>query len=160
MDRNTQAEPFPLEIEALQCGDVIAVDRLEMITRAKHGTDRYQFALRRLTKQIEKERARMGRPIVIKQRKGALHVCVASEQLQYAKRRSSEAARKVRRTMIVLVTTDVGELSDDELRQHERLALTTAARMLAFKKRSPKRISAAPVDPLSESKSKLLARNA
>jgi hypothetical protein len=136
----TNAEPFPLDIEALHAGDVIDVARLQSITRFKHGTENYQHAIRRLAKQIERERKAMGRPVVIRQRKGALEVCTPSDQVKYAKRRAIETGKKLRRTMTVIVTTSVSELTPEEAREWERLSLNTAARMAVFSKRGPKRI--------------------
>ena len=156
-----QATPFPLDIEALKPGDVITVAQLQDITQTRHGTDRYQFAIRALASRIEKERKAMGHPIVIRQRKGALEVCDASMQLRYGKRRYEETARKGRRTMTVLVTTSVSELSDEDAKEYERLALNAAARLVAFSRRSPKRIAEDPssaTNDLSAVKARLLSK--
>lgn len=144
MKNETQAEVFPLDIEALQPGDVLSVARLQQITQHKHGTDAYQHALRHLIRRIEKERTEMQRPLVLRQRKGAIEVCDASMQLTYAQRRAAETSRKLRRTMTVIVTTSVADLTDDEARAYEHLALTTAAKLVVFSRRSPKRIASDP----------------
>lgn len=147
-----KAEVFPLDIEALQPGDVVDVAKLQDITQERHGTDAYHFAVRQLASRIEKERKASGRPVVVRQRKGALEVCDASMKLKYAKRRAAETGRKLRRTMTVLVTTSVAELTDDEARDYERLAMNTAARLVAFSARSPKRIVAQAETAASEMK--------
>lgn len=148
----SKAEVFPLDIAALQPGDVVDVAKLQEITRERHGTDAYHFAVRRIAARIERERKAAGRPITVRQRKGALEICDASMQLKYAKRRAAETGRKLRRTMTVLVTTSVAELTDEEAKDYERLAMNTAARLVSFAKRGPKRIAAGTSSGASEMK--------
>ena len=135
------AEVFPLDVAALQPGDVVPVERLERILLRKHGSEDYQHALRKLMARIERERAQLGRPIVLVQRKGAIVVLRAAEHVHVAGLRSSATRRKLIRAEYVLLTTPVSELTADEMRRWERLAVNTAARRSAFSKRGPKRIA-------------------
>lgn len=146
------AEPFPFDVAALKVGDVIDVVRLEAITQTVFGTTAYHYAVRKLIERVNRERRQAGRPLVLRQRKGAVEVCDAPQGLHVARNRAAEASRKLRKTQERLLSIAVTELSPAELLAWEALAQKTAARLIAFSRRAPKRIVAPPVDDLAAAK--------
>lgn len=155
-----EAQIHPLDIESLNPGDVISVEQIEEITQSKSGTTAYSYAVQGLRSRIEKERRRIGRPITARQLRGALVICTPSDQLRVAGNRSKEAARKLRKTHTILIETRVEGLTEDEMKAHERLLLSTGAKMAVTSKSSIRRIIAGSTggDEFAAVREKLMAK--
>jgi hypothetical protein len=127
-------DKLPCDIEALEPGDVLEVSFLERQTHEKFGTAQYHYAVLGVRTQIESERRRIRRPVVVKSKKGALHICKSDEALQVARNRYRETTRKAKRTHAILCDGGTLALSADERRQHERLMFSNGARLVAIVK--------------------------
>lgn len=134
----------PFDFEALNPGDVLTVEQLELFTGYKKGSDAYRYSVLALKSRIIKERDEIGRPIEIKQVRGELKICNAAEQLRLSENRSREAGRKFKRAYEILGKVKVDELDESQLKKFDSALLNTGAKIAAISRNSIKRLVSCP----------------
>jgi len=104
----------PIDFDSLQKGDVIPVERLEKITRTKHGTSEYQLAVLDLSKQIEKEKYLRGTPVFVVQQNSALRLLTDKEAVPYQQGRYNVGLRAAMRNFTKGQFINRSNLNDKE----------------------------------------------
>jgi len=78
-----KATRWPIDCEQLAKGDVIPIERIEMVTEKNYPSQEYQLALLALKQDLEKRMYDLGRPVTIKQERGALRILKDDEASEY-----------------------------------------------------------------------------
>lgn len=110
-----------IDCESLKKGDDIPRQTIERILNTSAGTKKYDLGKLKLAAGIEKIRAAMGMPIVIKHDCESLHICTDAEASEVTHWRQVSNARRILRDFHRANTAiDVTQLQQDELERHMR----------------------------------------
>lgn len=116
----SQLQPWPIDYDAIQKGDIIPVDRVEKITGKKQGCSDYDFAVLKLKDRIERELHERGNVWTLRTEKGAIKILKDEEAALYNHAEQVRARATEARRFALMQSVDVSKLSPDILKTHER----------------------------------------
>ena len=111
---------FPLDFDSLKKGDNITPDRLEKLTGKTRGTDGYNLAVLALRERIVRECKDRGKHFTVAVVKGTLRILTDEEAALYNVRTFRAGFRRSGKSLRRLTKVNVGQLSDQQKRDHER----------------------------------------
>lgn len=126
---------WPLDVEELNKGDVLPVERIEEITGEVRGTNGFQFAKMRIASFIEMEREHQGIPVVIKHEGETLRVLTDEEAAIYTETRFHDALRSAGRSHYrQSAYIDTEQLTNGTREKHEWHILVNSRILQAVRK--------------------------
>ncbi len=129
-------ERWPLDVDALEKGDVIGPEKIEKISgKSRNDPKAYRLEQLKLVQWIEKESASFGCPLIPKTEGDAIRILHDGEAIEYAERELMRHRRgqgkQVRR---LSGSIDESKLSSKEQAHKDRLQCLWAARLTAMRK--------------------------
>jgi len=112
-----------IDCDRLQKGDVVAVDRIEVITQTKFGTTAYGLAALGLCQEIERRLATRKHDAIettIRTKEGNIQVCTDVDASYINESRFAKAARSMRSAIRRHCAVDVTKLPADRVQKHDR----------------------------------------
>lgn len=125
-----QSERYPVDYDAIEAGHVISRSRLAVILGERPGSHTFRYKLTALQRQVEQELWDRGKQLTVAQDHGDLLILDGVAASRHNRRRSRQYARRFARSHRRLMAVDVGKLSEEERREHDR-ALVVQGAMLA-----------------------------
>lgn len=131
---NVAVEKYPFDFDMLKKGDVIPVERIELLIMTKQDHPKYSLRILRLKDQIESELERRGRPVTVRTDHGCLVILTDPEAAEYNKAQFGIRRHQLsichQRTLQVNVT----QLTDEQRKIHERNIVVQGAQLSAMRK--------------------------
>jgi hypothetical protein len=136
MGEMIKSEKLGLSIdpEKLKPGAMMDRDELEQMYTASQVKTEYHWWLMGLRTWIEAEAKRLGRPVVLRQRNGALLVCSDPDASDYLHQRFEEGVLQCRHSYQRMEYVDEGKLSDPQKAQHHVRVLTMGEQLTVLEK--------------------------
>lgn len=122
---------YPVDFDKLDKGSVVPAEVIEKMANASRGTPRFALTALSLCSQIERELARRGRIVFVRQVKNDVRVLTDPEAAKHAPRRCSSGRKRERKAHAIQLAIDARNLTDDERREHERRVLIESRYMAA-----------------------------
>lgn len=120
-------QPFPMDYELLNKGDVIDAATIADITRTRVGTDAFSFASMGLRVRIERDTADLGAPLLLRHDKDTLVVMTDEEAAEHRRRVYDRKMLGMFRAYRDLQRVDVANLPEDARKLHDRAVETRGA---------------------------------
>jgi len=118
---NTEAEIYPIDVQALSKGDVIPVERIENITGETRGTPAFALATLGLRVRIENELRDIGTPMCLRGFQGeSLKVLTDEEASAYKDLRAKSHLRGLARSVRDLQEVDRSRINKAGQDEHDR----------------------------------------
>lgn len=114
------AKRFPIDYEALNKGDVIAVAEVERLVQCPRDHRLFAMKATNLASTISLAMDDLGRPVTIVLREGDLRVLTDDEASQYNHEMFKQFFRRMGRSLRRLAAVDVGQLDSEERGEHLR----------------------------------------
>lgn len=129
---DNDAEKYPIDIDSLQKGDKFSPVELVKITGKQPGTDEYDFAVMNFKAWIEREMDLLDRPVTVRISRGWLCVLTDNEASQYNDKMVKLSVRMMRKRHRKNMQVDCRNLTNDEMKDHERRVLTSGSYIAAI----------------------------
>lgn len=110
----------PLDVEALNKGDVIREEELAEITGKEVGSQEYSFAVLALGEMIMKGKEKMGDPVTVRICKGNMEILDDETASQYNDRRFVVNMGKMMKSHVRLMQVDDTKFDDETKKLHAK----------------------------------------
>lgn len=117
-------ERYPIDVDTLNKGDVISVERLEKITGRSRNHKHFSLEVLKVKDLIRRELRAHQRVLTIVSRKGNLVVCVDAEAATYNHATFGAKLRQAANAHFQNMAVDTTNLDDAQRQAHERAVLT------------------------------------
>jgi len=117
-------ERWPIDVETLQKGDVISIERLEVIIGRPRGAPGFGLEVLKIREMIARQLEVIGRPMTIRQLHGQLVLCDDETASVYNPREVEAGWRKSARAHRRNLAVDVSQLDQERRAQHDRTLVT------------------------------------
>jgi hypothetical protein len=141
-----EASIYPIDVETLQKGQMITPQQVEHITGEIRGTNAYALKAMALAKDIERDRAMMGLPVVARARKLGIYIFPDAEASDYLHSEQKRARAKMGRDLRQQKTAvDRSALNEEQAKWHDHSILCNSRVyqvMRMEERRAPKALAA------------------
>jgi hypothetical protein len=129
----TELNPWPMDFDTLQKGDVIPVADVERMTGKKQGTKQYAFAALNIVKRMRDHLFDKEKFWTIAMRKDAICILTDVEAAEYNPHEYETSRNRLKRLHVQTLAVDSMKLSDDQRDTHYRRLQVQAFEMSAMR---------------------------
>ncbi len=118
--KNFNRRIYPIDIEKLDKGSIIAVETLEALLGFKRDHARYGLGVMKIKDWVEEGLDFIGRPATVRTEKGSLRVLYDNEASGYNESEGNRCLRGFSRSHRRIKKVDASKLQRDEVPRHDR----------------------------------------